>query len=305
LILLDYVNVFCLFELSALCRAILAFNEERAAMTRVFELVARLDALQAVAQSLEETEVICEPEFRAGRGFALVEGYHPLIEQPVRNTIELTGKSLLLTGTNMAGKTTFIKMLGINAVLARTIGLCFARRAVLPQANVRTLIERADVATSRQSYFYFEAVELLRMMEESKKSGSQFWFVLDEIFRGTNTTERIAAGCAVLRHLNQHGLVIVSTHDHELTALLREEFELCHFSEVIENDKARFDYQLRRGPCLTRNAIKLLGIAGYPAEVTELAGKLAKSDGEPFPKEKGNTAPEAGPGMFSGPAGDA
>ena len=294
LVLLDYLNVFCLFELSALCHAIKTTNRERPAITKIFELSARLDAMQGVAAAFAEFPSLCVPEVKTGREFALVDVYHPLLEKPVTNTVAGAGNSILLTGTNMAGKTTFIKTLAINLVFSQTFGLCLARKATLPPARVRTLIERADVTTSRHSYFYFEAVELLRMLEDSRKNGRAYWFVLDEIFRGTNALERVAAGCAVLRHLNQHGLVVVSTHDHELTTLLRGNFDQYHFSEIIVGNEARFDYLLRKGPCQTRNAIKLLGIAGYPQEVTEMAGKLCETN---------NVAETPGPsGMRDGPA---
>lgn len=287
LVLLDYLNVFCLFELSALCRAILAVNRERPAMLRVFQTVARLDAFQGLAAAFSEYPCFCEPETKSGRGYSLVDVYHPLLDQPVSNSVEGAGNSLLLTGTNMAGKTTFIKTLALNLLFSRTLGLCLARKAALPPARVRTLIERADVTTSRQSYFYFEAIELLSMLEDARKNGREYWFVLDEIFRGTNTLERVAAGCAVLRHLNRHGLVVVSTHDHELTTLLRDDFDLYHFSEVIVDKEARFDYVLHKGPCLTRNAIKLLGLAGYPKEVTDLAGRLVEAKNEERPAAGG------------------
>jgi DNA mismatch repair ATPase MutS len=81
----------------------------------------------------------------------------------------------------------------------------------------------------------------------------------------------------VLSHLTGRGIVIASTHDHELSHLLRNEFDLYHFSEVINGKEARFDYLLRKGPCTTRNAIKLLVIAGFPKHVTDQAEKLATS----------------------------
>lgn len=278
LVLLDYLNIFCLFELSALCHAIKTTNEERPVITKIFELTARLDAIQGLAAVFAEYPSLCIPEVKPGRNFALVDAYHPLLEKPVNNSVEGAGNSILLTGTNMAGKTTFIKTLAINLIFSQTFGLCLARKATLPPARVRTLIERADVTTSRHSYFYFEAVELLRMLEDARKSGREHWFVLDEIFRGTNALERVAAGCAVLRHLDQQGLVVASTHDHELTTLLSGNFDQYHFSEAIVGNEARFDYLLRKGPCQTRNAIKLLGIAGYPPEVTEMAGRLCETN---------------------------
>ncbi len=278
-ILIDYLNLFCLFELCALCRAIRAINQERAVLLNIFQSVARLDAFQGLSAALSEYPSVCVPQQRAGRCFSLVDVQHPLVNNPVCNTIEGTGNSLLLTGTNMAGKTTFIKTLAVNLLLSQTLGMCLARKAILPPARVRTLIAREDIIGSGQSYFYFEATELLRMLQDAERSGREYWFVLDEIFRGTNALERVAAGSAVLNHLHGHGIVIASTHDHELTRLLRNDFDLYHFSEVITDMGAKFDYLLRKGPCTTRNAIKLLVLAGYPKNVTDQAESLATSPG--------------------------
>ena len=278
-ILIDYLNLLCLFELSALCRAIRAVNQEGPMLRNIFRVIARLDAFQGFAISLVRYPSICVPELKAGRSFSLLDVQHPLVDNPVCNSIEGEGNSLLLTGTNMAGKTTFIKTLAVNLLLSQTLGICLARKAVLPPARVRTLIAREDVIGSGQSYFYFEATELLRMLQDAERTGREYWFVLDEIFRGTNSLERVAAGSAVLNHLNGYGIVIASTHDHELTRLLRNDFDLYHFSEVITDKGAQFDYLLRKGPCTTRNAIKLLILAGYPKKVTDLAESLATSPG--------------------------
>ena len=275
--IIEYLNLLCLFELTALCRALRAVNHERRGVLHIFQFVARLDAMQGISSVLAEYPFVCAPEVKTGRRFSLTDVQHPLVSNPVCNTIEGDGNSLLLTGTNMAGKTTFIKTLAVNLLFAQTLGVCLARQAVLPPARVRTLIAREDLITSGQSYFYFEASELLRMLKEAEKSGREYWFVLDEIFRGTNTLERVSAGSAVLGHLTSRGVVIASTHDHELADHLRNEFELYHFSEVINGSEARFDYLLRKGPCTTRNAIKLLVLAGFPKDVTDLAEKLATS----------------------------
>lgn len=273
-IITEYLNLLCLFELSAFCRAILAVNEEQAGLASIFRIIARLDAFQGLSAALSEYPSVCVPEFQSGRSFTLVAVYHPLLNHPVSNTVAGSGKSILLSGTNMSGKTTFIKTLGVNLILAQTLGLCLAEKAVLPLARVRTLIDRQDTIITGQSYFFFEATQLLCMLKEAEQPGRQFWFILDEIFRGTNTIERVAAGAAVLNHLSRRGFVVASTHDYELTNLLKNEFDSYHFSEVVDGNEARFDYRLRKGPCTTRNAIKLLGLAGYPKSVIELAESL-------------------------------
>ncbi|HKI69317.1 MAG TPA: hypothetical protein VKA67_07000, partial [Verrucomicrobiae bacterium] len=230
----EYLNLLCLFELRAFCRAFRLINQNRPTLVRIMRIVARLDAFQGLATTLSDYPSICVPEFQPGRGFAFTDVYHPLVAQPVANTIECNGRSIILSGTNMAGKTTFIKTLGLNVVLAQTIGFCLARKAILPPARVKTLIERQDTIITGQSYFFFEATELLRMFKDAEQSEHELWFVLDEVFRGTNAVEQVAAGAAVLNHLNQSGFVVASTHDQELNNLLQNEFDSYHFSEVIQ-----------------------------------------------------------------------
>ena len=100
-------------------------------------------------------------------------------------------------------------------------------------------------------------------------------FVLDEIFKGTNTPERIAASKAVLSALARNGnLVFASTHDIELADLLSHEYELYHFCEQIEQNRLHFDFLLKNGMLKHRNAIKLLEVEGYPESVITEANSI-------------------------------
>ena len=101
-------------------------------------------------------------------------------------------------------------------------------------------------------------------------------FVLDEVFKGTNTIERIAAAKAILSYLNRsNNIVIVSTHDIELSHLLESEYELYHFSESIENSTLHFHYKLKRGRLTTRNAIRILELVNYPQEIVDEAREIS------------------------------
>jgi DNA mismatch repair ATPase MutS len=107
-------------------------------------------------------------------------------------------------------------------------------------------------------------------------SGHQNLFILDEVFKGTNTIERIAAAKAVLSYLNHHNnMVIVSTHDLELSDMLAREYELYHFTETIENDKLHFDHSIKPGQVTTRNAIRLLELSNYPADIIHEAKQIS------------------------------
>jgi len=201
------------------------------------------------------------------------------LKQPVDYSVRGTGRSLLLSGTNMAGKTTFMKAVAINLLLAQTIGLCFAEKAELPPARIKTLIEREDTISGGRSCFFFDASELLRLIREAEVAAQDCWFVVDELFRGTNSPERVAASFAILNYLTTRWVVLASTHDQEAMPGLGDRFDSYHFTERIDQGAVRFDYRLRPGPCDSRNAIKLLEMTGYPREITDLAEKIVRQFG--------------------------
>ena len=115
------------------------------------------------------------------------------------------------------------------------------------------------------------------MLKESV-NGEKNLFLLDEIFKGTNTVERISAGKSVLSALAKYeNKVLVSTHDIELTEMLSNEYELYHFSETINNKTVGFDYKLKEGKLKNRNAIRILEINDYPKEVVREAMEISKN----------------------------
>jgi hypothetical protein len=273
-IIIDYLNMFYLFELSFSCRAIVATNEQRAMCLKVHSIIGRLDAFQGISTALSEYPFFCVPELKTGRTFSVEDLYHPLVSKPVCNTVHGSGNSILLSGTNMSGKTTFMKAMAINLLFSQTIGICLARKAIMPPARLKTMIVRKDAIIGGRSHFFSEAIELRHMLQEAEQAKRDYWFIIDEIFRGTNSIERVAAGGALLNYLTRRSLVFASTHDLELSNLLRHEFDSFYFSEVIVGEDARFDYLIKKGTCQSRNAIKLMILAGYPKEVIDEANRF-------------------------------
>jgi DNA mismatch repair ATPase MutS len=199
-------------------------------------------------------------------------GCHPLLATPVRNSLRLDDRSALVTGSNMAGKTTLIKMIGINIILGRTLGFCLAARAVIPQSGVMASIRSEHSVESGKSH-YFGEIERLQTFIESADRGERRVFIIDELFSGTNTVERIAIARAVLEQLGANAQVLVTTHDVELQQYLSDHYDLYHFQENPDID-GFFDYQLMPGPATQRNAIRLLDRIGFPAKVVARAMKL-------------------------------
>ena len=245
----------------------------RETLAEVFLLVGSLDADIAIASWLQRIPTHCAPAITTEKTIDLIDGLHPLLDAAVANSIALHGKSALVVGTNMAGKTTFIKMVGTNAILGRTLGVCFAARAVVPRSRVMASIRAEHSIESGKSLFFAELERILSFVQTAERDG-QGVFLIDELFRGTNTPERVAAGKAVLDSLGAHAQVLVTTHDIELQHLLGSGFLTFHFVENPELPEV-FDYRLHPGVSTTKNAIKLLEKLGFPSAIVREAQRLA------------------------------
>jgi DNA mismatch repair ATPase MutS len=187
------------------------------------------------------------------------------------------GHGVLVTGSNMSGKSTFLRTVGVNAILAQTINTCLAREYRAPILHVRSCIGRADNILTGTSYYIAEVEALLELVRASAGMDPHL-FVLDELFRGTNAVERIAAGQAVLTQLLQDTgggtkphLVLAATHDLELVELAAGRYEPYHFGDSMGPDGLVFDHRLQRGPSTSRNAIALLRLHGAPDALIERA----------------------------------
>lgn len=241
-------------------------------LARVFLQIGSLDADIAIASWLQRIPAHCSPAFTTEKTIEFIDGFHPLLSVPIANSITLRGQSALVVGTNMAGKTTFIKMIGTNIILGRTLGVCFAASAVVPRSKVMTSIRAEHSIESGKSHFFAELERVLTFVHKAERDG-QAVFLIDELFRGTNTPERVAAGKAVLECLGGRAQVVVTTHDVELQHLLERKFLTFHFVEDPELPEV-FDYRLRPGISNTKNAIKLLEKVGFPPEIIREARRL-------------------------------
>jgi hypothetical protein len=244
------------------------------ALDALFGFIGEMDAALSTASFRTGLSVYCKPTFGKPKQLHIADMKHPLVEDCIPNELDLHQKSLLLTGSNMSGKTTFIRSVGINMLLAQTIYTCTARRFEAPFSKIYTSIKITDNLLTEKSY-YFEEVSTIKVFIDSSLSSEPALFVLDEIFKGTNTVERISGGKAILSFLTKgNHLVLVSTHDIELTELLKNQFDLYHFSESVKNTQLVFDYKIKQGPLTTRNAIKIMEMNQYPKEIIEEANNI-------------------------------
>ena len=243
-------------------------SKEKESIEKLYLFIGEVDAAISTASLKAENQNLCAPKFVKQQQLTTKEIYHPLIDNCIANNVDLTENSMLLTGSNMSGKTTFIRTIGINSILAQTLNICFAQEYTAPFFKIHTSIRISDDLLEDTSY-YLEEVLTIKELVEASKSNEPHLFILDEIFKGTNTIERISGGKAILNFLNKSNhIVFVSTHDIELTDLLvKENYGLFHFSEQIENEELFFDHKLKTGKLKTRNAIKILELYKYPSEI--------------------------------------
>jgi hypothetical protein len=272
-----WLNLMFLAEFSVGVRTLRKMDRIRDELAATFDLLGSLDGAISVASYLEGHAAHCAPKVQDDLKLELVDGCHPLIEHPVANTIVLDGRSALVTGSNMAGKTTFIKMVGLNLVFGQSLGFCLATRAVIPRAGVMASIRNDHSVESGKSK-YFAELEAIRAFIAKADRGECRLFLVDELFNGTNTVERLAAGRMVLESLTENALVLATTHDVELQEDLDAYYDLYYFEEN-PNVAGYFDYRLRRGRSMQRNAIRLLEREGFPAKIVAGALEYAKKYG--------------------------
>ncbi|UOG73446.1 hypothetical protein MTX78_15075 [Hymenobacter tibetensis] len=275
LLVLSLVKMLLLLDVLVYARCRVAVQQQAPAIRTVFEAVGYVDCALAVA-SFRQRHATCVPHFGpAADGIQLQAGYHPLVLGCVPNDLTLAGPGVLLTGSNMAGKTTFMRTLGVNALLAQTIATCPATAYRAPFCRVLTSLSLADSLPTGKSYYLVEAETMRQLLLACDAAPSSYLLLLDELFKGTNTQERIAANKAVLAYLQPRSWVVAATHDGELGALLQSYFVEYHFCETVTAEDWYFDYRLKAGPLTTRNAIRLLARLHYLAQVVAAAQTLS------------------------------
>ncbi len=270
-VIYEYLNLALLLDATGVYLGARDLRAHRGSILRAVAAAGDVDAAISVASYRAGRQDWTRPQFRVPDATTeLAELRHPLVDDAVPNSIALRpGRGVLVTGSNMSGKSTFLRTVGINAILAQTIGTCLARQYAAPIFNVRSSIGRADDLLAGKSYYIVEVESLLALVRASEKSAPHL-FLLDELFRGTNAVERIAAGQAVLQELLDSGgrtkphVVLAATHDGELVELLPESFDAYHFGDSVGPDGLIFNHQLQHGPATTRNAIALLRLNGAP-----------------------------------------
>ncbi|RUT60947.1 DNA mismatch repair protein MutS [Clostridium botulinum] len=247
-------------------------------LKNIYEFVGTIDCCISIASYRKSLKYYTKPVFvslHVSKQLKFKDMYHPLIKEPVSNSCEIY-KSILITDSNVSGKSTFLKTIAINSILGQTIYTCLANKYKSSYFRIYTSMALRDSLTGNGGYYIVEIKSLKRIIENINDD-IPYLCIIDEILRGTNTVERIAASSEVLNSIaNRNCLCLSATHDVELTSILNIVFDNYHFKENITRDEITFNYKLYPGRAETRNAIKLLSIMGYSDAIVSNAEKRAK-----------------------------
>ena len=272
-ILFFLVNAFGLLDF----QCVIALQDWRQRYGRTLRIwlqdIGELESYLSLAQLNLAKEAVCIADSTPKPPYLhAVNIVHPLLEEgsAVANSITIDNGTYIITGSNMSGKTTFLRTLGINLVLMHAgAGVC-ADSFCAGSMNLFTSMRVHDNVSEGISTFYAEILRIQQMNEASRKQEPML-VLIDEIFKGTNSADRIYCATSAIRHLHQPWIItLISTHDFELCELSGDPAIRAvnyHFSEYYEKDRICFDYRLKEGKCITTNARELMRLAGFKEEV--------------------------------------
>lgn len=222
----------------------------------------------AIASFRKSLPQWCCPSLQSDGAISVEEISHPLMADAIPNDFVLK-KGVVLTGANASGKSTFMKAVAINVILAQTINTCVAKNMKMPAIQVMTSMALRDDVLQGESYYMREIKYLKRMLDELK-TGESMLFVIDEILKGTNTRERLAASNAILSYMVQkQGFLLIATHDLELVYALKNRYDTYYFDSQVHEKDIVFPYKIRRGIVGKTNAIDLMELLDFPEEITD------------------------------------
>ena len=271
----DYINMIFHFDIIGFNRMLKEVRVHQNDIDRMLTITGKMESRIAIASYRKYLKEWCVPE--KGEELEITDLYHPLLQDAVKNSIHVK-RGVLITGSNASGKSTFLKAVAINAVLAQTIHTCAASSYRGVPYRIYTSMALKDNLQGGESYYIVEIKSLKRILDAASKEGDRVLCFVDEVLRGTNTVERIAASTQILKSLaGKNVCCFAATHDIELASLLQREYDNYHFEEEMRDGEIYFPYQLLKGRATTRNAIRLLSLMGYQDEIIDKAGKMAEN----------------------------
>lgn len=273
-IFMEYVRMFFMVDIIAYQNAVKILEKNREKLFMIYDFIAKLDFAMSVTYYRKSVGEYVIPEFIEANEIELTDVYHPLIDDAVRNSICINN-NIIFTGSNASGKSTFIKSIALNCIMAQSLNTALCSKYRGKFSKVITSMAIKDNIVSGESYFIAEIKSLKRLLD-SLNSDINLLIFIDEILKGTNTIERIAASASILKYTLKYNnaSILVATHDLELTQILEGEYRNYHFKETVTDTGVFFDYKLREGVSKTRNAIKLLKTMKFESDIVSLANSM-------------------------------
>jgi len=273
-ILFDYLRMMFHLDLIKFNSMLAEVRKHVDDVDRMLEIAGYLEMVIAIGAYRKSLDTWCIPQ--EAEFLDAEELVHPLIENAVPNSI-MVKKGVLLTGSNASGKSTFLKTVALNAVFAQTLHTCLAKCYSGPFFHIYSSMALRDDLGSGESYYIVEIKSIKRILDKSREVDGRVLCFVDEVLRGTNTVERIAASTQILKCLAEENVTcFAATHDIELAELLKDSYDNYHFEEEIVDGDVRFSYQIKEGKATTRNAIKLLSVMGYEKSLISEAEEMSE-----------------------------
>ena len=275
-ILMDYVRMGLHLNLIKFNTMLAECKKYKADIISIIETMGYIESMISVGAYRASLDYYCEPEFSAKKKeMAAEQIWHPLLTNPVSNSFSVSD-GMLLTGSNASGKSTFLKTVAVAQIMAQSVHTVCAKKYKSTFYRMYTSMALRDDMESSESYFIVEIKALKRIVDAKTQTEIPVICFVDEVLRGTNTVERIAAASQILQQMSSDGVFcFAATHDIELTTLLKDSYENYHFEETIEEDDVKFNYLLKEGKATSRNAIRLLSVLGYDAGIVSKAEQRA------------------------------
>lgn len=269
-LILDYIMGITLYDIVSYNRVIKLMESRRNDFLTLYKLIGQLDVEIAVASYRHRINNWCIPEFDSDI-IIVNELVHPAVNKCISNSIEIEN-GIMLTGANASGKSTFMKAIAVNAIISQTLNTASANRFVIPYnlMIMSSMSLRDDIETGES--YYLREINQLKKMIESINETKPTLILIDEILKGTNSIERVAASYGVLEYLcHKNAFVVVATHDISLVELVKDRYKCYYFGSEIIDGEIKLDYKLHQGINSTSNAIKLLEITGFPQDIIALS----------------------------------
>lgn len=258
-VILDYFRVFFAFELFAYKKTEKFIKKNIDDVKKIYLFVGYIDCILNNCRIIEENNC-CLSTITEDCAIDFNNMNHPLLENSISQSRNVN-KNLIITGLNMSGKTTFMKSLGLNQILATSFGFCFAKEYSTCILNVLSSICINDELLNGKSRYYAEAERLVGIKNFVEKNTCLC--LIDEILSGTNSEERIYGSTLILKEFaKNNSIFIAATHDIQIAENLSGIYDPIYFDGEISGDRIKFDYLIKDGIVSKKNGLLLLKILG-------------------------------------------